>query len=132
MNKLTSMFAGGAFLFASLPLFAQEGDAAPAAQGSLTQTLIMIGVALVFFYFILWRPEQKRRKQMEQLRTSLKKGDRITAMGIIGTIVKVQENTVVIALYDNAKMEVLKAAITDVQPAVDEKAEKVVEANDIR
>jgi preprotein translocase subunit YajC len=125
-----------AFLFlammASLPLFA-EGEAAPASgQGSLTQTLIMIAVALVFFYFILWRPEQKRRKQMEQVRSSMKKGDRVTAMGIIGTVVKVQDNSVIVSLYEGAKMEILKAAITDVQPGTAEKSEKVVEVSDPR
>lgn len=114
----------------SLPLFA-DAEAAPAGgQGSLIQTVIMIAVALVFFYFILWRPEQKRRKQMEHVRSSLKKGDRITAMGIIGNVIKVQDNSVIISLYDGAKMEILKAAITDVQAATD--AEKAIEANEIR
>lgn len=91
----------------------------------MTQTLVMIGVAIVFFYFILWRPEQKRRKQMEQVRSSMKKGDRVTAMGIIGHVVKVQDNTVVVSLYDGAKMEILKAAITDVQAASEDKPVEV-------
>lgn len=123
-----SLLASLALLTASLPLFA-DGEAAPAGGGNMTQTLVMIAVALVFFYFILWRPEQKRRKQMEQVRSSLKKGDRITAMGIIATVVKVQDNTVIVALCEGAKMEILKAAITDVQPAA---GDKVVEAAEIR
>ena len=128
MSKLFSTAAVLASM-ASLPLFA-EGEAAPSSgQGSMVQTLIMIAVALAFFYFILWRPEQKRRKAMEQVRTSLKKGDKITAMGIIGTVIKVQETTVIVSLYEGAKMELLKAAITDVKPSGDE---KVVEASDIR
>jgi preprotein translocase subunit YajC len=133
MKKLFSLFASGAFLMTAFPLFAADGDAAPAGgSGSMIQTLIMIAVALVFFYFILWRPEQKRRKQMERVRSSLKKGDRITAMGIIGTVVKVQDNTVIVSLYDGAKMEILKAGITDVQAATDEKAEKAAEPSEIR
>jgi preprotein translocase subunit YajC len=133
MKKLLSLLASGAFLMTAFPLFADGGDAAPAGNsGSMIQTLIMIAVALVFFYFILWRPEQKRRKQMEKVRGSLKKGDRITAMGIIGTVVKVQDNTVVVSLYDGAKMEILKAAITDVQAATDEKVEKAAEASETR
>lgn len=123
------ILALSALLTGTLPLFA-EGASAPAqAQGSMVQTLVMIGVAIVFFYFILWRPEQKRKKAMEQLRGSLKKGDRITAMGIVGTIVKVQETTVVVALYEGAKMELLKASITDVQPAADS---KVVEPTEVK
>ena len=106
-------------LFSLLPgvaLLAEEG-VAPSSGGGLTQTLLMIGIALVFFYFILWRPEQKRRKASEQMRASLKKGDRVTAMGIIGRIDRIQENTVVLKMIDGAKIEVLKAAITEVQPA---------------
>jgi len=103
-------------------LLAQE--AAPSSGGGLTQTLIMIGIALVFFYFILWRPEQKRRKASEQMRSSLKKGDRVTAMGIVGKIDKIQENTVILKMVDGAKIEMLKAAITDVQPASSEESSK--------
>lgn len=129
MKKTLVSLAAVPFFLSSLSLFAQdEGAPAPASGGgSMTQTMVMIGVALVFFYFILWRPEQKRRKQMEQLRGTLKKGDRITAMGIIGNVVKVQENTVIISLHDGAKMELLKGAITDVQPAAEEKVEKITE-----
>ena len=111
-------------LLLSAPLLAQEG--APAArENNLWQTLIMIGIALVFFYFILWRPEQKRRKAMEKQRSSMKVGDRVTAMGIIGTVAKVQETTVILKMVDGAKIEILKAAITDVQSGDEEKSKRV-------
>jgi preprotein translocase subunit YajC len=120
MNKNSLIFTLP-FLFAG-SLFAQEGEAvANNTQGGFMQTIIMIGVALVFFYFILYRPEQKRRKKTESMRSSLKKGDRVTAMGIIGTVSSVKENTVVLKMVDGAKVEFLKAAITDVQPGTEEK-----------
>jgi len=123
MNKLLSLLPLGA-LTAALPLMAEGAE--PARQGgNMMQTIIMIGVAVVFFYFILWRPEQKRRKQMEQVRSSLKKGDRVTAMGLVGTVVKVQDSSVILSMCEGAKVEVLKAAITDVKPATEEKAEPV-------
>lgn len=108
-------------LLLSIPLFLTTAvfadDAAPAGrEQSLWQTLIMIGIALIFFYLILWRPEQKRRKKMEQQRSSLSKGDRVTAMGIIGTVVRVDDKTVILKMVDGAKIEVIKAAITEVQP----------------
>lgn len=111
-------------------LFAEEGEAVAqnAQGGGFTQTLIMIGIALLFFYFILFRPEQKRRKKAEQLRNSLKKGDRVTAMGIIGTVSQVKDNTVIVKMVDGNKVEFLKAAITDVQPAIEEKAEAEVQS----
>ena len=103
-------------LFLSATLFAEES--APAARPqSMWQTLMMIGIALLFFYLILWRPEQKRRKKMEKQRRSLSKGDRVTAMGIIGTVVRVDEGTVILKMVDGAKIEVLKGSISDVQPA---------------
>jgi preprotein translocase subunit YajC len=112
------MFKKSLFFLAPVgAIFAQDG----ATQGGgLVQTLIMIGIALVFFYFILWRPEQKRRKAAEQMRHSLKKGDRVTAMGIIGRVDKIQEQTVIIKMVDGNKIEMLKAAITEVQPSSDE------------
>jgi preprotein translocase subunit YajC len=75
-------------------------------------------------YFILWRPEQKRRKAMEEQRNALKKGDRITVMGIIGTIARVQESTVIVKMYDGAKIEVWKNAISEILPASEEESKK--------
>jgi len=102
-------------LFLSTSIFAEDTPS-QARQQNIWQTLIMIGVALLFFYLILWRPEQKRRKKMDTQRKSLSKGDRVTAMGIIGTVVRLEENSVILKMIDGAKIEVLKNAITDVQP----------------
>lgn len=99
-------------------------DSSPAKQGGFPQTLVILGMALVFFYFILWRPEQKRRKLVEKQRSSMKSGDRVTAMGIIGTLVKVEDKTVVLKMIDGSKIEMLKTCITDVQ---DSSAEVTVE-----
>lgn len=104
------------FLSPVASVFAQDGSAA----GGATQTFIMFGIAIVFFYFILWRPEQKRRKEAEQMRNSLKKGDRVTAMGIVGRVDKINEQTVILKMVDGAKIEMMKAAITDVQPGSEE------------
>lgn len=107
-------------------LFSQETDEAlPPRDQGLWQTLIMIGVAMFFFYFILWRPEQKRRKEMEAQRSALKKGDRVTAMGILGTVVRVQENTVILKMYDGSKIEVLKGAVNEVMPGTEDDIKKL-------
>lgn len=116
-----------ALLASSVSLFAQETSPdVMAEQGNYWQTLIMIGIAIMFFYFILWRPEQKRRKTMEKQRSSIRKGDRVTAMGIVGTVVRVQPEspTIILKMYDGAKIEMLKAAISEVHPATDEEANK--------
>ncbi len=111
MKKLLALLP----LFFSASLFA-EGNAA-GKEGNFMQTLIMIGIAIVFFYFILWRPEKKRRKAMEDQRNSMKQGDKVTAMGIIGTIDSMQEKSVILKMVDGSKIEVLRAAISEVQPS---------------
>jgi preprotein translocase subunit YajC len=103
-------------------LLADEA-AAPAAGGNMYQTLMLLGFGVVFFYFLLWRPEQKRRKALEKQRSGLKKGDRVTAMGIIGSVVRIQDNTVILKMVDGSKIEVLKMAVSDVQPGTDEMTE---------
>jgi len=97
-------------------LWAQDETPPPPRDQGFGQTLVMIAIAIVFFYFIFWRPEQKRRKAMEEQRSSLKKGDRVSAMGIIGTVSKINENTIILRMVDGNKVEFLKAAINEVLP----------------
>ncbi len=110
-------------------LFAQGEEALPPPDQSFWQTLVMIGIAFMFFYVILWRPEQKRRKALEEQRSALKKGDRVAAMGIIGTVVRVGEQTVILKMYDGAKIEFYKAAITDILPESDETGKRTEEGS---
>lgn len=105
-------------------LFAQGEEAAPSGS-PFSSTLIMIVIAVVFFYFIMWRPEQKRRKEGEQRRNSLQKGDKVTAMGIVGIVSNVKEETVIVKMYDGAKIEFLKGAITDVKSESNDDDKKV-------
>ena len=79
-------------------------------------TLIMMVIMLVVLYFIAIRPESKRKKAAEQMRSSLKKGDKLTTIGgIVGTIVKVDDNTIVIETSeDRVRMELTKWAVSSV------------------
>lgn len=125
MKKYFFLVPAIAFLAIKTSIFAEEGtEAMPPRDQGFWQTFVMIGIALIFFYFILWRPEQKRRKEAEQLRSALKKGDRVTAMGIIGTVVKIQDQTVILKMYDGSKVEFLKGAISEVVPGTEEDARK--------
>lgn len=116
MKKIMLLVMGSSFFLMNF-LVGQEASAPLSRDQGMWQTVVMISIAMLFFYFILWRPEQKRRKVIEDQRTSMKKGDRVIAMGILGTVLQVEEHTVVLKMYDGAKIEVLKGAITEVSPA---------------
>lgn len=125
LKKLSSLLICAQLFLLNGMAFAQDGDGAPPRDSGLMQTLSMILVAMVFFYFILWRPEQKRRKTMEDQRSKLKKGDKVTAMGIVGTVSKIQDQTVIVRMVDGTKIEFLKGAINEVFPGTEEDVKKV-------
>ena len=114
------------FSFMTMVLFADEAMETTSRQNSFWQTLIMIGIAIVFFYFILWRPEKKRRKAMEEKRGSMQKGDQVTAMGIVGTLDQDKKDTVILKMVDGSKIEFLKGAISDVKRKSDIEADSKV------
>lgn len=65
-----------------------------AAANPIYGTLFMYVAIAAIFYFILWRPQQRQRKQHEQTIRSLKRGDEIvTAGGIVGEVVHIKEQT---------------------------------------
>ena len=77
-------------------------------------SLIMIVVMFAIIYFLMIRPENKRKKQAEEMRNSLKKGDQITTIGgIVGRIVMVTDDTIVIETGDDrVRMELTKWAVS--------------------
>ncbi|WP_201456367.1 preprotein translocase subunit YajC [Chlamydia sp. 17-3921] len=99
------------FFLSSSVAFAEEEVAR--TKNTFLQPAVMLGIAILFFYFILWRPEQKRRKAAEKRKNELEKGDKVTAMGIVGVIDEVREHTVILNIA-SGKLEVLKAAISEI------------------
>ena len=96
---------------------------------SIIMVVAMIGV----FYFMLLRPENKRKKEAEQLRSSVKVGDQITTIGgICGTIVHIKEDKVVVETSaDQVRIELCKWAISTNETAAaaaKEAAKKAQEA----
>ena len=78
------------------------------------ELLIMLLPMLAVFYFILIRPENKRKKEAEQMQNSLSEGDRITTIGgIVGTVVDVKEDKLVIETSaDQVRIEFAKWALS--------------------
>ena len=83
-------------------------------RGGTTSTIIMLVVMLGVFYFLMIRPENKRKKEAEQLRSNLSVGDRVTTIGgITGTIVNIKEDKFVLETSaDQVRIEMLKWAIS--------------------
>ena len=96
--------------------FLTAGMDAGAGMGS---TMMMLVVMIAVFYFMLIRPENKRKKEAEQMRTSVKKGDKITTIGgIVGTVVDVKENNIVIETSaDQVRIELAKWALSSNETA---------------
>ena len=86
-------------------------DATGAGMGS---TVVMLVIMVAIFYFMLIRPENKRKKEAEQMRSSIRNGDKITTIGgIVGTVVDIKENNIVIETSaDRVRMELAKWAIS--------------------
>ena len=84
------------------------------AGAGMGSTLLMMVLMIAIFYFMLIRPENKRKKEAEQMRSSVKKGDKITTIGgIAGIIVDVKESRVVLETgADQVRIEIEKWAIS--------------------
>lgn len=94
-------------------IFAQEaaGAAAPQVDPKMTQIVMIVGMFAVLWFFMI-RPEQKKQKAKEQMRSEIKKGDKvITIGGICGTITTVHDDRYVVQIDKNNAITVLKAAI---------------------
>lgn len=105
--------------------FLTEGSAAPNGGGILPM-ILMLGVTLAIFYFMMIRPENKRKKEAEAMRNALKAGDKITTIGgITGVIVNVKENTFVIETgADQVRIEFAKWALSTNDSAAERAAEE--------
>jgi preprotein translocase subunit YajC len=99
----------------------------------MPETIIMLVVMVAVFYFMLIRPENKRKKEAEQMRSSLKVGDKITTIGgIVGTVVSVKDDKFVIETSaDQVRIEFAKWALSTNDSAAEaakEEAQKAQEA----
>ena len=83
--------------------------AAQQPQGAGMSFWIMIGAMILIMWLFMWRPESKRRKQMQEFIANLKKDDKIiTAGGIHGTVKEVKETTLLIEVDGNVTLRVEK------------------------
>ena len=98
------------------PFFAAilaAGDAAPATN---PMYIVLQFVALgAIFYFLLIRPQNKRRQEHAALVSAVKTGDKVVLnSGLHGIVANVKETTIIVKVADNVKLEFEKAAVASV------------------
>ena len=94
-------------------------------------SIILLVAMIAVFYFLIIRPENKRKKQAENMRNSLKKGERITTIGgLVGRIVQVNDATVVFETSeDRVRIEVAKWGIQSAESMEQAAAPKAKKAD---
>jgi preprotein translocase subunit YajC len=88
-----------------------------ASIGSNWTSMVPMVLIFLVFYFLLIRPQEKRRKQQEALVGSVKKGEKVlTTSGIFGSVTKVNEsdNTLEIEVAENVDVKILKSSVADI------------------
>lgn len=89
-------------------------------------SILMIVVMIAVFYFMLIRPENKRKKQAEEMRNSIRKGERITTIGgMIGKVVQVNDNSIVFETSeDRVRIEIAKWGVQSTESMEAAQAQK--------
>ena len=123
MKKFTRLAAGMTAAFTTAGAFCMqafaEGEAAAQTQqqgatgAGLLASVLPLVIALVLMWLLLFRPQQKRDKEAQQMRDNVRVGDEIcTAGGLVGIVIKITEDTVVIETGgERSKIRVKKWAI---------------------
>ena len=96
-----------------------EATATTGVEGGMGSSILMIVAMLGIFYFMLIRPENKRKKEAEQTRNSVKTGDEIVTIGgICGKVVNVKDDKIVIETSaDQVRVELMKWGISSNETA---------------
>lgn len=85
------------------------------AQGNPMNMLFIFALFMVAMYFFMIRPEQRRRKEKEEMLRRVNVGDRIvTTGGIYGVVKQVKDDTIRLQIDDHTRIELAKAAIANV------------------
>ena len=83
-------------------------------SASLLSMLLPFVILIAVFYFLLIRPENKKKKEAEQMRSAVKVGDKITTIGgVVGVVCAVKDDKIVVETSaDRVRVEFAKWAIS--------------------
>jgi len=98
-----------------MPALAADGEAAPGSP--IMSTLIMVAIFGLLMYFMLYRPQKKQQKAVNDMRNSLQVGDEIsTTGGILGKIIQIKDDFIIIETgNDKTKLKITKWAVRAVE-----------------
>jgi len=119
MSAIKHCFLALALSFSTFNVFA--ADAASTAQPTMQESLLsmapmLLGI-LLLFYFMIFRPQQKRQTEQRKLLDSLGAGDEIiSAGGLVGRIVKISDDFIRVALADNVEITLQRGSIIKILP----------------
>lgn len=86
-------------------------NAAPAGPSVTGQIIMLVGFVLIF-YFLLWRPQAKRQKELRTLIENLQKGDEVVfAGGLLGRITKLEGDFAVVEVNENLEVKIQKNSV---------------------
>lgn len=87
-----------------------------ATTGALVSSIVPFALVIVLMYFMIIRPQKKKDKKMEELRSSIEIGDTVTTIGgIVGLVVAIKEDTIVLETgTDRSKIRFKRWAISEV------------------
>lgn len=98
----------------------QDSDPLPKApETPSTGWTGLVPMILIFvvFYFLLIRPQEKRRKAQQELIGGVKKGEEVlTNSGMIGTVTKINDsdNTIMVEVAKGIEIKMVKSAVVDI------------------
>jgi preprotein translocase subunit YajC len=88
------------------------GEGGAAAQQGLGGMLFPIAIFILIFYFLILRPQNKRKKEQDALIKGIMRGDQVlTIGGVFGTVREVREDTFMLEIAEGVKIRILKSAV---------------------
>lgn len=93
-------------------VFFLELSSAENSSGGIMNIIFLVAIFIIFYFFMV-RPQNKKRKELQNLRDNLKKGDNVVTIGgIHGKVVEVKETTVLITVDASTKLKIDKSSIS--------------------
>ena len=83
--------------------------------GSTLFSFLPLVAIIAIFYFLILRPQRRKQQETQKMLSALRKGDRVVTIGgIHGVIQGIRENSVIVKVDENTKLEFSRSAIASV------------------